>query len=119
MQKHNIYRVQILPWLMIDFRLFYRHKNVTLDFSDSVIKDKPLFIASLLGNGETESSRTVSLWKSSALCFDWVKIQNMTVKIFGHITENIQCEIRTYFDWERYPDYEWINEIAKTMVLKD
>lgn len=83
MQKHNIYRVQILPWLMIDFRLFYTYKNMTLDFSDSVIKVKPLFIASLLGSGETESCRTIFLWKSSASCFDWDEIQNMTKKFLG------------------------------------
>ena len=108
MQKHSIYRVQVLPWLVIDFRLFYEIDNVTLEFPDSVIKDKPLFIASLLGTGETESNRTIILWKLSALCLDWDEIQNMTKKIFEYITESIKCEIHTYFDWERYPDYELV-----------
>ena len=93
--------------------------NMILEFSDSVIKDKLLFIASLFGSGETESNRTIRLWKTSALYLDWDDIQNMTKEIFDYITEDIKCEINTHFNFERYPNYEWIGKIAKTMELKD
>lgn len=119
MKEHSIYRMQILPWLVIDFRLFLNVDNIILEFPETMIKDRPLFVSALLGSEETPSRRTVDFWDTASPFLDWDKIQHITQAVLELVPNRIQCDIDAYFDFKTYPEYQWLNEISKTIKLKN
>lgn len=111
----NIYKIKVMNWLYVRFRLYYEFDNITFEFSDAVIKDKNIFVASVLGSGETKSVRTLELWDKATPCLDWEKIKGIVGKTVDFIPERIKCDIDTYFNFDYYPHYNWVKEIAESM----
>lgn len=115
----NVYSFYGQPWLRVDFVLSIKVKTNTIIFTDDIIKDKPLFISTILGCGVVEATRDFELWEISTPYLDWESIKRDVVSRFGFVPECIKCSVRTYFCFDRYPEYDWLKQMAETIKLKD
>ena len=115
----KIYSFYVQPWLRVDFMLFVWVKEDKLIFTDDIIKDKPLFISTILGCNAVEATRGFDLWESSTPYLDWESIKRVVVSCFGFVPECIYCTTKIYFCFDRYPEYEWLKQMAETIKLKD
>ena len=115
----NVYSFYAQPWLLVDFTLFIKVENNKIIFSDDIIKDKPLFISTILGCGVVEATRDFELWEISTPYLDWEKIKKEAVSHLNFMPECIQCSVRTYFCFDRYPEYDWLKQMAEAIKLKD
>lgn len=115
----NEYSFYMQPWLRVDFTLFIRVNNNEITFTDDIIKDKPLFISTILGCGVVEATRGFELWEISTPYLDWESIKRAVVSRFGFVPEWIECSVRTYFCFDRYPEYDWLKQMTETIKLKD
>ena len=114
----NIYSFYAQPWLRVDFTLFCQVENNKIIFTDDIINDKPLFISTILGC-VVEATRGFELWEISTPYLDWEKIKKEAVSHLNFMPECIQCSFRTYFCFDRYPEYDWLKQMAETIKLKD
>lgn len=115
----NVYSFYAQPWLRVDFVLSVKVKTSTIIFNDNIIKDKPLFISTILGHEVVEATRDFELWEISTPYLDWENIKREVVNCFGFVPECITCSVRTYFCFDQYPEYEWLKQMAETIKLKD
>ena len=115
----NTYSFYAQPWLCVDFTLFIRVKNNKIIFTDDIIKDKPIFISFILGPSVVEATRGFDLWENSTPYLDWEKIKKEAVSHLNFMPECIQCSVRTYFCFDRYPEYDWLKQMAEAIKLKD
>lgn len=114
----NIYSFYVQPWLRVDFVLFLRVKENKIIFTDDVIKDKPLFISTILGTNVVETTRRLDLWEFATPYLDWEKVKREAVSYLNFMPECIQCNVRTCFCFDRYPEYDWLKKMAETIELK-
>lgn len=115
----NTYTFYAQPWLRVDFVLSVKVKTNTIIFTDDIIKDKPLFISTILGCGVVEATRDFELWEISTPYLDWESIKRDVVSRFGFVPECIKSSVRTCFCFDRYPEYDWLKQMAETIKLKD
>ena len=115
----NAYSFYAQPWLRVDFVLFAKVKHNIIMFNDDIIKDKPLFISTILGCEVVEAMRDFELWETSTPYLDWESIKRDVVSRFGFVPECIKCSVRAYFCFDRYPEYDWLKQMAETIKLKD
>ena len=115
----NVYSFYVQPWLRVDFVLSVKVKTNTIIFTDDIIKDKPFFISTILGCEIVEATRDFELWEISTPYLDWESIKRDVVSCFGFVPECIKCSVRTNFCFDRYPEHDWLKEMAKTIVLKE
>ena len=115
----NVYSFYAQPWLRVDFVLFLRVKENKIIFTDDIIKDKPIFISFILGPSVVEATRGFDLWENSTPYLDWEKIKKEAVSYLNFMPECIQCNVRTCFCFDRYPEYDWLKQMAEAIKLKD
>lgn len=115
----NTYSFYMQPWLRVDFVLFAKAKHNIIIFNDDIIKVKPLFISTILGCEVVEATRDFELWEISTPYLDWESIKRDVVSRFGFVPECIKCNVRTCFCFDRYPEYDWLKQMAETIKLKD
>lgn len=115
----KVYSFYVQPWLRVDFTLFVWVKEDKFIFTDDIINDKPLFISTVLGHGVVEATRGFDLWEISTPYLDWESIKRDVVSRFNFVPECIYCSVRTYFCFDRYPEYDWLKQMAETIKLKD
>lgn len=115
----NIYSFNVQPWLRVDFVLSVTVRRNTIIFTDDIIKDKPLFISTILGHGIMEATRDFDLWEVSSPYLDWESIQRDVASRFDFVPECIHCSVRTNFCFDRYSEYDWLKQVAETIKLKD
>ena len=115
----NIYSFYVQPWLRVDFMLFVWVKENKYIFTDDIIKDKPFFISTILGPNVVEATRGFDLWEFATPYLDWEKIKKEVVSHFNFMPECISCSVGTNFCFDKYPEYDWLKQMAETIKLKD
>lgn len=115
----NIYSFYVQPWLRVDFILFVWIKENKFIFTDDIIKDKPIFVSTILGTNVVEATRGFDLWEISTPYLDWESIKRDVVSRFGFMPECIYCTTKVHFCFDRYPEYDWLKKMVETIKLKD